>query len=141
MSNGQAASYGRAIELLRPTSAFRADGNPYALEIAVSHFAEACQILGGDLVIEAAKFYARHRTDKVIGRTVPEVVDELIKIKRKRGMSERYLGDLKARLKQFKEAYHVDISSVATGDVQRWLDNSRSTANGEELSDGSCNAV
>src|SRR5207244_3281638 len=83
---------------------------------------KAFEILGGDAVIEAAKFYSRHRADQVTQRTVAEVVAELIAVKQARGKSDRYIGDLSSRLNRFAESYAVDISSVATADVQRWLD-------------------
>ena len=114
MRNSEAASYGRAVELLRPTGA--------SLEIAAASYAKSFEILGGDAVIEAAKFYARHRADQVTRKRVAEVVDELIAAKEGRGKSARYLGDLRARLTRFAEAFAVDISSITTADAQRWLD-------------------
>ncbi len=114
MSNSEAASYGRAIELLQPV------GIP--LEVAAGNYAKAFGILGGDSIVEAAMFYARHRADKITKRTVAEVVAELIAAKEARGKSARYLGDLSARLNRFAQSYAVDISTVTTADVQRWLD-------------------
>ena len=114
MRNPEAASYGRAVELLRPTGT--------ALEMAAGTFAKAFEILGGDTVIEAATFYARHRTDQVTRKRVPDVVAELLAMKEARKKSTRYIGDLRARLTRFAEAFAVDISTVTTADVQRWLD-------------------
>ncbi len=62
MRNSEAASYGRAIELLRPTGA--------SLEGAADAYAKAFSILGGDGIIEAAKFYALHRADQIERLTV-----------------------------------------------------------------------
>ncbi len=114
MRNSEAASYGRAVELLRPTGA--------ALEVAAAVYAKCFDILRGDAIIEAAKFYARHRADQVTRKRVADVVAELIAAKEARGKSPRYIGDLRARLTRFAEAFVVDISTVATADVQRWLD-------------------
>ena len=114
MKNSEAASYGRATELLHPLG--------IALEVAAGNYAKACEIMGGDFVIEAATFYARHRADKITKRTVAEVVAELIAAKEARGKSARYLGDLSARLNRFAQSYAVDVSTVTTSDVQRWLD-------------------
>jgi type I site-specific restriction-modification system R (restriction) subunit len=66
-------SYGRAIELLRPTGA--------ALEIAAGHYAEAVKILGRDRIIEAAHFFVRHIAETLPDKTVAEVADELIAAK------------------------------------------------------------
>jgi len=114
MRNSEAASYGRAIELLRPTDT--------SLEMAASTFAKAFKILGGDFIIEAAKFYKLHRADKVTQKTVAEIVEELIASKKARGKSAKYLTDLRYRLSKFAEAFSVNISSVTTSDVQHWLD-------------------
>jgi integrase len=114
MRNPEAASYGRAVELLRPTGA--------ALEMAAGTFAKAFEILGGDFVIEAATFYKKHRADQVTRKRVADVVAELIAAKEARKKSARYIGDLRARLTRFAEAFAVDISTVTTADVQKWLD-------------------
>ena len=114
MLNSEAASYGRAFELLRPTGA--------TLELASAVYAKAYQILGGDRIIEAATFFARHGGDQIICRTVAQVATELIEAKKARGKSARYVGDLDSRLTRFAKSYAVDISTVTTADVQRWLD-------------------
>jgi integrase len=112
MTNKEAASYGRAIELLRPTGA--------TLEAAADTYARAVKILGGDLIIEAAKFYTQHRADKIVSRTVAEVVTELLTHKAKK--SPRYISDLGSRLNRFANDFAVNISTITGPDVQRWLD-------------------
>ena len=114
MRNREAASFGRALELLRPTGT--------ALEVATAAYAKAFEILGGNVVIKAARFYARHRADQVQRRQVADVVAELIAAKEARGKSARYVGDLRAQLTRFADAFAVDISTVTTADVERWLD-------------------
>jgi integrase len=112
--NADAASFGRALELLRPSG--------ISLEVAVATYAKALDILGGDAVIDAAQFYARHRVDKITRRTVAETVAELIEAKTARGKSKRYLGDLRIRLARFAGDFAVDISTITGPDVQGWLD-------------------
>lgn len=114
MRNSQAASYGRAVELLRPTGA--------SLEYAASVFAKCFEILGADRAVEAANFFKLHNADSIQKRTVAKVVSELVENRRARGKSDRYVGDLSARLNRFAEDFAVDISSITTADVQRWLD-------------------
>jgi integrase len=114
MRNSEAASYGRAVELLRPLN--------ISLEVAAANYAKAVEILGGDYIIEAAKFYARHRADQITLRTVAETVAELIDAKKARGKSARYLSDLSTRLNRFAKDFAVDISTVTGPDVQGWLD-------------------
>jgi len=84
--NSEAASYGRAMELLRPSGA--------SLEIACATYAKAFDLLSGDAMIEAARFYSARRPDKITRRTVAEVLAELLAAKEARGKSDRYLADL-----------------------------------------------
>lgn len=114
MRNADAASFGRAIELLRET------GVP--LELAAAHFAEAFKILGADRIIEAAKFYKHHNAAELTRKRVAEVVSEMVKVKQNDGLSKRYTDDLKSRLDIFSQKFNRDISSISTGDVQQFLD-------------------
>ena len=114
MSNSEAADYGSSVETLRPTG--------IGIVSAAAIVAKAVEILGGDRIIEAARFFARHRADKITHKTVAEVVTELIEAKEGRGKSDRYIGDLSARLTRFAESNAGDIGNVTTADVQRWLD-------------------
>ncbi len=114
MSNAQAASFGRATELLKPTG--------LSLEVSAAIVAKSVEILGSDRIIEAVTYFHQHGADNITPRTVPEVVAELLAAKKARGMSARYLGDLKASLGRFAKQFQTDIASVSTPDVQHWLD-------------------
>jgi len=114
MRTGEAASYGLAMELLRPTG--------LALEVAAASVAKRFEILGGDYLIDAARFYAARRPDLLTRRTVAEVVAELIETRRARKKSVRYLNDLRSRLGRFAKAFVVDIGTITTADVQGFLD-------------------
>jgi integrase len=114
MLGSEAASYGRAVELLRPTGA--------SLELASAIYAKAFEILGSDRILEAANFYRQHGADNITPRTVAQVVQELLEAKTARTRSERYLGDLRSRLGQFAQDFQTDIGSITTPDVQHWLD-------------------
>ncbi|MEK7677431.1 MAG: site-specific integrase [Verrucomicrobiota bacterium] len=114
MRPNERASYGRALELLRET------GVP--LEIAAGRYAEAFKLLGGDRLIEAARFFLERNPDNLPTKTVAEVVGELLATKEARGKSVRYLQDLRHRLTRFAEAFQTGVANVTTGDLQRWLD-------------------
>ena len=114
MTNPEAAAFGRAAELLRPTG--------ISLELAAATYAKCHEILGGDFAIQAAQFYKLHRADAITRKTVAEVVAELIETKKARDKSFRYVGDLESRLNRFAKDFAVDIGSITTADVQRWLD-------------------
>src|SRR5215469_1418248 len=69
MTNAQAASFGRASELIRPTGD--------SLEIAAARYAEAVKILGGDgarLITACREFMQREGLPK---NTVAEVATEM----------------------------------------------------------------
>lgn len=114
MTNTQAASYGRAVELLRPTGV--------ALEVAAGIFAEAFAIMGGAHHVEAARVWRQTRAAVVTHKTVAEVVAELVQHKKARQKSARYVGDLSARLNRFAKDFAGDIGNLTTGDLTRWLD-------------------
>ncbi|MCO5053407.1 MAG: tyrosine-type recombinase/integrase [Verrucomicrobiae bacterium] len=113
LHNRDAASYGRAMEFLRPRR--------LTLELVASTYAQAYDLLGGDLILEAAKEYAR-RHAKRTPRTVAEVAAEWLALQTQRGKSQRYLEDLRTRLPYISKAFALDVARVTTGDLQRWLD-------------------
>ena len=114
MSNPQAASYGRGIELLRPTG--------LSLEMACAIVAKGVEILGSDRILEACNYFKEHGADQIIPRQMSEVVTELIAHREAAKKSDRYVADLRARLNNFAESFAVDIASISTADVQGWLD-------------------
>ena len=113
MRNTESASFGRAIELLRPTGV--------SLEVAAATFTEAFQILKTNAIVDAARFYvSRHKP--IEPRSVSEIVAELVAIKESRQASVRYVQDLRDRLGRFADAFKKDAGSVTTAEVQGWLD-------------------
>lgn len=113
MRNSEAASYGRAIELLRPTG--------LTLELAASIIAKACTIVSPDKIIPALERYAATNPDTLTPRTVAEVVAEVLASKEGK-RTENTISDLRNRLTTFADKFKCDIASVTTSDVQGWLD-------------------
>ena len=114
LSNSESASFGRAVELLRPTGA--------SLELAASTFAKCFELLGGDNLLEAARHFAKSNPAKIEQRLVAEVIADLLAVKAADGCSADYLTDLRQRLNRFADRFAVDISTVTTADVQMFLD-------------------
>ncbi len=113
MRNGEAASYGRAIELLEPTGD--------ALELAAARYAEAVKILGdGAKLVEAARTFAHSNT--LPSKTVADVVAEMLAEKERKNREKRTLDDLRNRLARFSEAFSGPIATITKSDVQQWLD-------------------
>ncbi len=113
MRNSEAASFGRAIEILRPTGV--------SLELATASFADAFQLLNGNAIVEAAKFYLARHTP-IQPKAVALMVEDLISVKESRKASARYVQDLRSRLERFAGDFKKDIGSVTTAEIQAWLD-------------------
>lgn len=89
LTNEDRSVYVRALSNLKPTG--------ITLDVATHNYAEACKILGGDWIIEAAKFYKKRNLTKIPPKPIQEVVEEFIASKKSRqnesdtgrGLSER----------------------------------------------------
>ena len=111
-----AASYGRAVEILRD------GGLDTPLELVAAHYVEAVKILGTDKIVAAAQDFIRRNPTERPPRTVRQVADELIELKTNRKASARYVEDLKLRLAKLAERFSVNVDTVTTADIQAWLD-------------------
>lgn len=71
---------------------------------------------------DAVKFYLPHLKARNRTCTARELVDELLRVKTADGASERYLGDLRARLGVFAECFNGKPVAEITGrEVDEWL--------------------
>jgi len=92
------------------------------LTVARQHV-EAMKMLGGDLVLEAVRFYVRRNMHKAQPIALDKVKEELITAKRARGKSELYLSDLEYRLGRFCGALkNMNVADVQQKDIQAFLD-------------------
>ena len=114
ITTAQAADYVNGVNELKPFNV--------TLPQAVSTVTQALKITGSlAVIIEAVKSHAqRHR--KVTDKRVPDVVTELLKIKKARKASDRYYKDLDSRLGAFAESVQTEIANVTTPQIQNWLD-------------------
>lgn len=113
-----AASFGRAVELLREC------GDP--LELACARYAAAARALGdGGRLEQAVKFFLDRNPDNLPRKTVAEVVTELVALKEARAKSPRYVRDLRTRLSKFAAAFRVDLATITTAQIQTWLDSQK----------------
>ncbi len=116
LRGNEAASYGRAIELIRDA------GLDTPLELVAARYVEAVKILGTEKIVEAAQDYIRRNPAERPARTVRQVADELIALKTHRKASARYIEDLKMRLAKLATRFAVRVDTVTTADVKEWLD-------------------
>ena len=107
-------------EFMRAKSAVIKSGVP--LDVAARHFAEAVRLLGSDLVIEAAREYAKRHPVKMLAKLVADVVTEFLDEKEKQGRSERHVETLSSHCKRFGGKVSMNIGSVTAGEVDLFLD-------------------
>ncbi len=93
------------------------------LDIIARHYAEAVKILGNDLVIEAAREYAKRHPTKLPPMKIADLVTEFLEEKKKQGRSERHLETLKSHCKRFGDAVCMNIGNVTAPDVDLFLNN------------------
>jgi len=113
------ASYVRAVEIVAPDS----------LEVAAARYAEVVEVLGdSQLLLQAAREFARRHKVAVAPLKTSEAVSEFLKAKESKGASKRYLGDLRARLGRFAEAFQCNVGAIDKAMIQEWLDSLKVSA-------------
>ena len=113
MTNAQTASFFRAIELLKPAGV--------ALELAASEYAAAVKRLGGVSLEKAVDCYLERNPADLLPKLVPEVAEELVKLKRADKLSERYVNQLEYDLKRFTDRFRNRLRDVKGPEVDDWL--------------------
>ncbi len=113
MNNNAAQSYGRAVELLRPTGD--------SLEVACERYARFVSIVGMGSKMEEAALACVQR-DKVPTKSVKEVIDEMITEKLSRGREACTIREIRWRLARFEQAFRCPIASITKSEIQKWLD-------------------
>lgn len=116
MTGGERARLRRAEALLEPAGA--------PLEVACARYAEGVKVLGGDFVVEAARFYARHHRLGTPAKPLGEAATELLLDVARRGKSGRYVSDLSSRLGRMQADLGPDtaVRDLDTPRLQTWLD-------------------
>jgi integrase len=89
----------------------------------------------GVTIRDAVNFYLPHLEAANRTCTAAELVDELLKIKEADGMSERYLSDLRSRLRQFSDAFDgKPVGAITAPMVDGWLRSLSDKETGKRLS-------
>jgi len=89
----------------------------------------------GVTIRDAVNFYLPHLQASNRTCTAAELVDELLKVKEADGASERYLSDLRSRLKQFSEAFDgKPVAEITALQIDEWLRSLSDKENGKRLS-------
>jgi integrase len=107
-------------EFLRAKAALKNTKSP--LDVVARHYDEAVRILGSELVIEAAREYAKRHPAKMPQKLVAEIVTEFLGEKEAQGRSARHLETLKSHCQRFGDSISMNIGSVTAADVDLFLD-------------------
>ena len=113
LSSGERSEYMRAKDIVSKLN--------QPLDIALRHYAEAVKILGSDLVIEAAREYAKRHPAKLPPIKVADLVSEFLEEKIRQGRSDRHRETLKSHCTRFAGAVSMNIGSVTAPDVEAFL--------------------
>jgi len=113
LTNEDSAAYLRAIALLKPS------GTP--LEFAASEYANAIKRLGAVSLSQAVDFYLSRHPVHMEPKLVPEVVKEMIQLKRADRLSARYIKQLEYDMNRFMGRFQNRLSDVRGTDVDAWL--------------------
>jgi Integrase len=121
----QAAVVNDAVDVLRAIKV--------PLSRAVREYADAFKILGGPLVIEAARHFKAHREEQerkaeLAPITLPELVQKVMEDLRERKKSRRYLYDIGAKLARAARAFTGQVSNITTDDIDSWLKSLKGTS-------------
>lgn len=108
------AQYGQAVENLRPTG--------LSLLTATDLCAEMAKELPPNRWKDAIRYFKKRNPDSLPSKTVAELVNELITVKKSRKKSDRYIQDLRNRLDRFADDFKVQVVDVDTPKIQAWLD-------------------
>jgi Site-specific recombinase XerD len=106
-------SYVHAQLLLKPM------GIP--LHAAIEEFLAAKKVLGPLPLLHAAEEYVRRHKEKLPEILVPDLVVQGLEAKRKDGMSERYLVQLKSDWKRFATGFNRPIHTITSAEMDDWL--------------------
>jgi len=93
------------------------------LDLVAVEYAEACKVLGGKRILEAAKFFIKHSASALKEGTIPELVAEYRAQTEADGRSEYHLRDLRLRLGRFARDFTGSLSSLTSDQINTWLRN------------------
>jgi integrase len=123
MTGQDLAAFLRANDFLKPTG--------ITLESACKEFAEACKLLNGVSVVQAARDYAKGHSILMETRSVQQVVEEFLDAKTQgratktrssgKRVSEKYLEDLRRKLNAFSARFHCQIGQVTGQDINEFI--------------------
>ncbi|MBV9008831.1 MAG: hypothetical protein JO354_06660 [Verrucomicrobia bacterium] len=91
------------------------------LHSVAAEFARAYDILGHAGIVEAARFFKKHKETGLPDMPVATAVAKFAEAKAKAGMSALYLKDIRTILGRFAAHFECNIASIVTDDLRDYL--------------------
>jgi integrase len=114
-----------ALRYQEAQQAIAACGSILSLNAIVQEYARARQILGGDHLVEAARYYKNHVDVDLPQVSVAEAVEKFREAKEGEGLSAMYLKDIRTLLGDFAEDFQCPLSSIQPEDLRGYLNRKR----------------
>ncbi len=102
-----------AAEALSPTGV--------SLDIAAREFAKAFEILGHDGIIEAARFFKRHKESALPDITTTEAAERFHAAKMAEGMSRKYLKDIRLITRKLSTCFQCNLKSITADELSDYM--------------------
>ncbi len=112
--NGQDRQlFAAALDALIPTGV--------SLDIAAREFAAAFEILGGDGIIEAARFFKRHHATALPDITTTDAAERFHAAKVSEGMSPKYLKDIRLITGKLAACFQCNLKGITADDLSAYV--------------------
>jgi integrase len=112
----EAAEYGNAVAILRNA------GLTTSLQTVADRYVRMVEIYGSEDVVRGIEIAKQHKPENLTPKSIQEIANELVTLKENREASDRYVGDLRARLNTIAKQFPVTADMVTTQDLQSWFD-------------------
>ena len=92
-----------------------------SIDIACRTFAAAVDVLGGDAILEACRYFAKHRDRGLPDITVADASERFLATKNAEGLSARHCKDLRRITGKLVHAFAVNLKDVTGEDLSRYI--------------------
>jgi hypothetical protein len=84
------------------------------LHDAVTDYAAAMNLLGGQPLLGAVRFYLKHHRDRVPEKRVNDAYEEFLRQQEADNRSVRYIQDIRSRLGRFAKSFKMNLADLDT---------------------------
>ena len=118
---GQVQDFTKGIRIFRAAEeALYATGMP--VDIACREYAMAHEVLNGKAgIVEAAEFFIRSKSEVKERVLLRDAVEQFIEAQKADGASEKYLQDIRSRMRRFANENEGYLHEINADQIQKWL--------------------